>query len=210
MAGASRQPPRKLARPCTLERLSPVRDGPQTRQGSRPFRRTSPLPRLPAAAGGGIPQTSSNRLGKAGRRVSNGDIYPTLHPPSGSAGERRLSSAILGCDYRVYTFRNFGREAWPARPGDGTRQRCILWTDGRARPGCRCLGHWCGRPGSNRHSQRETDFKSGVAVVRTAGLEPANPYGRGVLSPLRLPVSPRPHVTRQAVCHRVCHLLRAP
>jgi hypothetical protein len=29
-------------------------------------------------------------------------------------------------------------------------------------------------------------------VVRTAGVEPAQPYSRGILSPLRLPVSPRP------------------
>src|ERR1700744_1284685 len=30
------------------------------------------------------------------------------------------------------------------------------------------------------------------SLVRTAGVEPAQPYGRGILSPLRLPVSPRP------------------
>ena len=29
-------------------------------------------------------------------------------------------------------------------------------------------------------------------LVRTAGVEPAQPCGRGILSPLRLPVSPRP------------------
>jgi hypothetical protein len=29
-------------------------------------------------------------------------------------------------------------------------------------------------------------------MVRTAGVEPAQPRGRGILSPLRLPVSPRP------------------
>ena len=29
-------------------------------------------------------------------------------------------------------------------------------------------------------------------VVRAAGLEPARPLGRGILSPLCLPISPRP------------------
>ena len=33
-------------------------------------------------------------------------------------------------------------------------------------------------------------------LVRTAGVEPAQPCGRGILSPLRLPVSPRPHGQR--------------
>ena len=31
-------------------------------------------------------------------------------------------------------------------------------------------------------------------MVRAAGLEPARPCGRGILSPLRIPISPRPHV----------------
>jgi hypothetical protein len=35
-----------------------------------------------------------------------------------------------------------------------------------------------------------------TVVVRTAGVEPAQPCGRGILSPLRLPVSPRPHDAR--------------
>jgi hypothetical protein len=39
------------------------------------------------------------------------------------------------------------------------------------------------------NSSRQID----VVVVRTAGVEPAQPCGRGILSPLRLPVSPRPH-----------------
>src|SRR5262245_50601053 len=29
-------------------------------------------------------------------------------------------------------------------------------------------------------------------LVRTAGLEPAHPEGQGILSPVRLPISPRP------------------
>jgi hypothetical protein len=33
-----------------------------------------------------------------------------------------------------------------------------------------------------------------IVVVRTAGVEPAQPCGRGILSPLRLPVSPRPQL----------------
>lgn len=40
-------------------------------------------------------------------------------------------------------------------------------------------------------------------MVRAAGLEPARPCGRGILSPLRIPISPRPHVT-QSVKARPC------
>ena len=32
-----------------------------------------------------------------------------------------------------------------------------------------------------------------LVVVRAAGLEPAKTYVRGILSPLCLPISPRPH-----------------
>ena len=32
-----------------------------------------------------------------------------------------------------------------------------------------------------------------MGLVRTAGLEPAQPFGRKILSLVRLPVSPRPH-----------------
>ena len=41
---------------------------------------------------------------------------------------------------------------------------------------------------------------SRMTLVRTAGVEPAQPKGRRILSPLRLPVSPRPH--RCALFHR--------
>ena len=46
----------------------------------------------------------------------------------------------------------------------------------------------CGRSGPLAHFLRN----SLILLVRTAGVEPAQPRGRGILSPLRLPVSPRP------------------
>ena len=35
-------------------------------------------------------------------------------------------------------------------------------------------------------------------VVRVAGLEPASPYGRKILSLVRLPISPHPHKSSAA------------
>lgn len=135
MTGAARQPLRKPARryhPGPAFRLSgmgriPDRD----RGGSDALLRSSVFRRRPES---GIAQTSSNRLGKAERRVSHGDIYSTLHLASGSTGERRLSSTILSCNYHLYTLRRSGRDGRPAGPGDRVRQRCILWTEGARRP----------------------------------------------------------------------------
>ena len=37
-------------------------------------------------------------------------------------------------------------------------------------------------------------------MVRAGGLEPPWPYGRGILSPLRLPVPPRPQFQVRFLC----------
>ena len=47
-----------------------------------------------------------------------------------------------------------------------------------------------------REGSRQYAKQIEIIVVRTAGVEPAQPCGRGILSPLRLPVSPRPHGAR--------------
>ena len=170
MAAAARPPLTKLARryrPGPAFRLSGMDRKPDRDRGGSGARLRFPAFRRRPESG--IAQTSFNRRGKAGRRASNGDIYPTLHLASGSADERRLSSAILGCSYRLYSLRRFCREGRPARPGDRARQQCPFGRKGAGGPDAGPVVNGAG------------------GRARTGTLRE-----KRILSPLRLPVSPRP------------------
>lgn len=170
MAAAARPPLTKLGAPVSSRAgLSPVRDGPQTRPGSRRFRRTPPLPRLPAAAG------ERNRA----------DIFQQARKGRTTRIEWRYLPHVAS-DIR------FGGRAPPVKHYLGLQLSFVQFEAFLSR---RAAGP-AGQPRSTampfgRKGARGPD--AGPVVNGAGGRARTGTLReKRILSPLRLPVSPRP------------------